>query len=78
MYKKLKLTQDQIHDTIGTIHINMPFYLCKFTAMTERKGTFKVEFLKNIETECQKNWDKLRIFEEDAPDDGSKGTPEEK
>ena len=56
----------------------MPFYLCKFTAMTERKGTFKVEFLKNIETECQKNWDKLRIFEEDAPDDGSIGTPEEK
>ena len=46
--------------------------------MTERKGTFKVEFLKNIEAECQQNWDKLKIFEEDAPDDGSKGTPEEK
>jgi len=46
--------------------------------MTERKGTFKVEFLKNIEAECQQNWDRLKIFEEDAPDDGSKGTPEEK
>ena len=46
--------------------------------MTERKGTFKVEFLKNIEAECQQNWDKLKIFEEDAPDDGSKGTPDEK
>ena len=46
--------------------------------MTERKGTFKVEFLKNIEAECQQNWDELRIFEEDAPDDESKGTPEEK
>ena len=46
--------------------------------MTERKGTFKVEFLKNIEAECQQKWDKLKIFEEDAPDDGSKGTPEEK
>ena len=49
-----------------------------FTAMAERKGTFKVEFLKNIESECQQNWDKLKIFEEDAPDDGSQGTPEEK
>ena len=49
-----------------------------FTAMAERKGTFKVEFLKNIEAECQQNWDKLKIFEEDAPDDGSQGTLEEK
>ena len=49
-----------------------------FAAMTERKGTFKVEFLKEIEASVQERWDELKIFEEDAPDDGSKGTPEEK
>ena len=46
--------------------------------MTERKGTFKVEFLKEIESSVQERWDQLKIFEEDAPDDGSKGTQEEK
>ena len=46
--------------------------------MTERKGTFKVEFLKNIESSVQQKWDELKIFEEDAPEDGSKGSPEEK
>ena len=46
--------------------------------MTERKGTFKVEFLKEIESSVQERWDQLKIFEEDAPDDGSKGTQDEK
>lgn len=39
--------------------------------MAERKGTFKVEFLKNIEAKVQERWDEERIFEEDAPDDES-------
>eukprot|EP00092_Neocalanus_flemingeri_P105682 GFUD01135485.1.p1 GENE.GFUD01135485.1~~GFUD01135485.1.p1 ORF type:complete len:1177 (+),score=443.87 GFUD01135485.1:130-3660(+) len=46
--------------------------------MTERKGTFKVEFLKDIEKDVQAKWDELKIFEIDAPEDGSKGTSEEK
>nr|ACO11355.1 Leucyl-tRNA synthetase, cytoplasmic [Caligus rogercresseyi] len=36
--------------------------------MSERKGTFKVEFLKDIEKEVQGKWDELKIFEEDADD----------
>jgi len=39
--------------------------------MAERKGTFKVEFLKNIETKVQERWDEEKVFEEDAPDDES-------
>ena len=39
--------------------------------MAERKGTFKVEFLKNIEAKVQERWDEESIFEEDAPDDES-------
>jgi len=46
--------------------------------MTERKGTFKVEFLKNIESSVQEKWENLKVFEEDAPDDGSEGTSDEK
>ena len=46
--------------------------------MTERKGTFKVEFLKKIESDVQEKWDSLKIFEENAPDDGQKGTVNEK
>jgi len=46
--------------------------------MTERKGTFKVEFLKDIEKDVQSKWDALKIFEVEAPNDGSKGTSEEK
>ncbi len=43
-------------------------------AGVERKGTFKVEFLKEIETAAQAKWDKLKIFEVDAPETG-RSTP---
>ncbi|CAK8697067.1 unnamed protein product [Clavelina lepadiformis] len=33
----------------------------------QRKGTFKLNFLRKIEAEAQKKWDDLKIFEEDAP-----------
>ena len=46
--------------------------------MAERKGTFKVEFLKDIEKDVQAKWDELKIFEVEAPVDGSKGTSDEK
>ena len=46
--------------------------------MGERKGTFKVEFLKKIESDVQEKWDTLKIFEEAASEDGSKGTEDEK
>lgn len=46
--------------------------------MTERKGTFKVEFLKDIEKAVQEKWEKLKVFEIDAPEDNSKGTADEK
>ncbi len=38
------------------------------TAMaTERKGTFKVEFLKDIEAKAQSRWSQENTFQEDAP-----------
>ena len=46
--------------------------------MSERKGTFKVEFLKKIESDVQERWDTLKVFEENAPEDGQKGTEDEK
>jgi hypothetical protein len=39
-------------------------------AGTERKGTFKVEFLKDIERSAQAKWDQLKIFEVNAPETG--------
>jgi len=39
--------------------------------MTDRKGTFKVEFLKEIERSAQAKWEELKIFDENAPEDGS-------
>ena len=44
--------------------------------MTERKGTFKVEILKQIEEEVQKKWDELKVFEEEAPAEGDGGSDE--
>ena len=44
--------------------------------MSERKGTFKVEILKQIEESVQKKWDELRVFEEDAPVEGAGGSDE--
>ena len=38
-----------------------------------RKGTFKVESLKEIERKIQARWEENRAFEENAPD-----TPQEK
>jgi leucyl-tRNA synthetase len=35
--------------------------------MGERKGTFKVEFLKGVEREVQKKWDAAKVNEFDAP-----------
>jgi len=46
--------------------------------MAERKGTFKVEFLKDIEKDVQAKWNDLKVFEENAPEDGSVGSSEEK
>ena len=46
--------------------------------MSERKGTFKVEFLKKIESDVQGKWDELKVFEENAPEDGQKGSEDEK
>ncbi len=40
-------------------------------AAAERKGTFKVEFLKEIEGVVQKRWHEEKIFEEDAPEAGT-------
>lgn len=37
-------------------------------AMTERKGTFKVRALQEIEVKIQKYWEDQRIFEENAPE----------
>lgn len=39
---------------------------------TERKGTFKVEYLQKIEKEIQKRWKAEKIFEENAPPSGEK------
>ena len=36
----------------------------------DRKGTFKVEFLKEVEKEAQEKWENLKIFEVDAPQEG--------
>ncbi|XP_051955494.1 leucine--tRNA ligase, cytoplasmic [Xyrauchen texanus] len=35
--------------------------------MTERKGTAKLDFLRNIEEKVQQNWEKEKVFENDAP-----------
>ncbi|XP_023329045.1 leucine--tRNA ligase, cytoplasmic-like [Eurytemora carolleeae] len=43
----------------------------------DRKGTFKVEFLKEVEKEAQEKWENLKIFEVDAPQEGE-GTTDEK
>lgn len=41
---------------------------------SKRKGTFKVQVLKDIEAQVQKEWDAVNIFEEDAPEDAPPGT----
>ncbi|KAI5636626.1 tRNA synthetases class I (I, l, M and v) domain-containing protein [Phthorimaea operculella] len=39
-------------------------------AALDRKGTFKVEYLQEIEKEVQERWEKEKIFEMEAPEDG--------
>ncbi|XP_045459482.1 leucine--tRNA ligase, cytoplasmic [Melitaea cinxia] len=39
---------------------------------SDRKGTFKVEYLQEIEKKVQERWDREKIFEMEAPDDGKK------
>lgn len=39
-------------------------------AALDRKGTFKVEYLQDIEKKVQAKWDSEKIFEMEAPDDG--------
>ncbi|CAB3235804.1 unnamed protein product [Arctia plantaginis] len=39
-------------------------------ATLDRKGTFKVEYLQEIEKKVQSQWDNEKIFEIEAPDDG--------
>ena len=34
-----------------------------------RKGTFKVEFLKDIEKKIQARWEENKAYEENAPED---------
>jgi len=41
-------------------------------ANKERKGTFKVEFLKQLEGEARARWEKEHIFEVDAPEKANK------
>eukprot|EP00088_Acartia_fossae_P002624 TRINITY_DN1108_c1_g1_i3.p1 TRINITY_DN1108_c1_g1~~TRINITY_DN1108_c1_g1_i3.p1 ORF type:complete len:1178 (+),score=353.43 TRINITY_DN1108_c1_g1_i3:49-3582(+) len=43
----------------------------------DRKGTFKVEFLKELERKAQEKWDAMKVYEMDAPETGE-GTPDEK
>ncbi|KAL0884166.1 hypothetical protein ABMA27_016174 [Loxostege sticticalis] len=39
-------------------------------ATLDRKGTFKVEYLQDIERKVQERWEKEKIFEMEAPSDG--------
>lgn len=39
-------------------------------ATLDRKGTFKVEYLQEIEKKVQSQWDNEKIFEIEAPGDG--------
>lgn len=36
-------------------------------SLQERKGTAKLDFLKKVELEVQQQWEKERVFEQDAP-----------
>lgn len=36
-------------------------------AATDRKGTFKVEYLQAIERDVQKKWEAEKVYENDAP-----------
>jgi len=45
--------------------------------MGDRKGTFKVEFLKEVEQTAQQKWDEMKVYEVDAPEEG-KGSPDDK
>ena len=40
----------------------------------DRKGTFKVEFLKELERKAQEKWEEMKVYEMDAPEQGE-GTP---
>ncbi|KZC08152.1 Leucine--tRNA ligase, cytoplasmic, partial [Dufourea novaeangliae] len=44
---------------------------------TERKGTFKVEYLQKIEKDVQAKWEDEKVYEEDAPV-GVRKSPDEK
>ena len=43
---------------------------------TERKGTFKVEYLQKIEKDVQAEWEAGKVYEEDAPLEGRKTSDE--
>ncbi|KAG5674705.1 hypothetical protein PVAND_004657 [Polypedilum vanderplanki] len=43
---------------------------------TERKGTFKVEFLQKIEREIQEKWEREKIHDSDAPKEARKSLDE--
>ncbi|XP_060530694.1 leucine--tRNA ligase, cytoplasmic [Cylas formicarius] len=47
-------------------------------AALERKGTFKVQYLRDIEAEVQQRWREEKAFEQDAPLSGSKKSDKEK
>jgi leucyl-tRNA synthetase len=36
----------------------------------DRKGTFKVEFLKDVERRAQQKWEDMKVYEMDAPQTG--------
>lgn len=44
---------------------------------TERRGTFKVEYLQKIEKEIQAKWEAAKVYEQNAPLE-PKGSPDEK
>ncbi|XP_014470950.1 PREDICTED: leucine--tRNA ligase, cytoplasmic [Dinoponera quadriceps] len=43
---------------------------------TERKGTFKVQYLQQIEKEIQAKWEAGKVYEENAPSKGEKSSDE--
>ena len=42
----------------------------------ERKGTFKVDYLKEIERDVQERWSRDKVFEENAPAPSKDGKKE--
>ena len=57
---------------------NIELPRCVLQTTVERKGTFKVSFLRQIEERVQKQWDDAKLHEIDATPDGSRTGDDEK